>query len=357
MSRLAWAFVLISSLLYSCEPASSELNQNDNDLQLKYAQKFSVSKLADSLVIQVSRAYEGGKQGYRLALTKTPERIVVFSTVHVAFMENLGLADKIVGITNASYVYSHNFQERIEKGLCEDVGSEESPDFEKIISLQPDLVLIFGVNDQMNVFYDKLTDLGLKALPMSEYLEESPLAQAEWIKLYGVIFNQNDTADSLFDFVEANYQLQKKHAQTNSSVQVLFNIPWKGVWFMPGSNSFTARFLDDAGVKLLFEKTKVSSQTIEIEQVIEAANQADYWLNPGDIHSYEDLGSVLSSSNLIKAVKKRKVFNNNARVNLSGGNDYWEQGVVRPDLILRDLNIIFNNQTADSSMYFYKALD
>jgi len=41
-------------------------------------------------------------------------------------------------------------------------------------------------------------------------------------------------------------------------------------------------------------------------------------------------------------VQKKAIFNNNLQVSTGGGNDYWERGVVRPDLILADLVKIFH---------------
>ena len=40
---------------------------------------------------------------------------------------------------------------------------------------------------------------------------------------------------------------------------------------------------------------------------------------------------------LFLAVRTGRVYNNNAKVNAAGGNDYWETGVARPDLVLADL--------------------
>ena len=40
--------------------------------------------------------------------------------------------------------------------------------------------------------------------------------------------------------------------------------------------------------------------------------------------------------------KRFQVFNITKRLNSSGGNDYWEGGVMRPDMLLKDLVKIFH---------------
>ena len=43
-----------------------------------------------------------------------------------------------------------------------------------------------------------------------------------------------------------------------------------------------------------------------------------------------------------KSVRDKTVYNNNLRITATGGNDYWESAVVRPDVVLRDLIHIFH---------------
>ena len=52
------------------------------------------------------------------------------------------------------------------------------------------------------------------------------------------------------------------------------------------------------------------------------------------------------------------VFNNNRRQTPAGGSDFWESGVVRPDLVLRDLNAILRPETAGTAeLHYYKRLE
>ena len=58
-----------------------------------------------------------------------------------------------------------------------------------------------------------------------------------------------------------------------------------------------------------------------------------------------------------KAVREKTVYNNNLRLTPTGGNDYWESAVVRPDVVLRDLIHIFHPELVTDSLYYYRHLE
>lgn len=58
----------------------------------------------------------------------------------------------------------------------------------------------------------------------------------------------------------------------------------------------------------------------------------------------------------IRCFRSGRVYNNNARTNAAGGNDYWESAVVNPDLVLRDLVKIFHPELVGEDFVYYKQL-
>ena len=50
------------------------------------------------------------------------------------------------------------------------------------------------------------------------------------------------------------------------------------------------------------------------------------------------------------------IFNNNLRSTPNGGNDYYESGIVHPDLILRDLVKIFHPELIDEEFIYHHRL-
>lgn len=51
------------------------------------------------------------------------------------------------------------------------------------------------------------------------------------------------------------------------------------------------------------------------------------------------------------------IWNDNSRQNAKGGNDFWESGVVRPDLILRDLIRILSGSTTATQLTYYQPVE
>jgi iron complex transport system substrate-binding protein len=57
------------------------------------------------------------------------------------------------------------------------------------------------------------------------------------------------------------------------------------------------------------------------------------------------------------AINSKQVYNHVARVNASGGSDYFESGIANPDVVLADLIRIFHpDLLPDHTLYYYKQL-
>ena len=139
---------------------------------------------------------------------------------------------------------------------------------------------------------------------------------------------------------------------------VLLNAPYQGIWWIPGGNSFLARFLKDAGAAYLWaDDPSTGSKIIDFEVIYEKALDADYWLHPGQWNSLKEGLAVDERFAQFRAFREGHVYNNNARVNKYGGNDYWESGLTKPDVILADLIKIFHPELVpDHKLVYYKKL-
>jgi len=59
-----------------------------------------------------------------------------------------------------------------------------------------------------------------------------------------------------------------------------------------------------------------------------------------------------------KSVQTGRVYNNTLRTNELGGNDYYEAGVVNPDVVLADMIKIFHPEVMNNhNFYFYEKLN
>ncbi len=104
-------------------------------------------------------------------------RIVCMSTTHTAMLSALGEAAIIVGISGTGLVYDSLILGAVAGGAIRDVGYESNLDKELIVSLNPDLLMAYGVEASSAEYLRKLTEMGVKVMYNADYLEEHPLAR------------------------------------------------------------------------------------------------------------------------------------------------------------------------------------
>jgi iron complex transport system substrate-binding protein len=196
----------------------------------------------------------------------------------------------------------------------------------------------------------------LKVAINSEYMEDTPLGRSEWLKFTALFFNKEKESEKIFATIAKKYEdiaVKARGVKNRPTVFVGFN--FKGTWYMPGGNSYVAKYLADAGANYLWSQDQSSgSLPISFETVFERAVNADYWLNLRQ--SWQTLKDVITEDNRYgdyKAFKIGNLYNNNARVNANGGNDYWQGGISNPDVVLSDLIKIFHPEILKNHQFFY----
>ena len=294
-------------------------------------------------------------------IIRTPvRRVVCLSTTQLGFLEALHETSSLVGIPDINLVSDSSIIQRYHEKKLSEVGYAQGLNYELLLSLKPDLVLTYGVDGEVSAQLNKLNDLGVPVMLVGEYLESTPLAKCEWIKFVGAIYGKQEEAQKWFNRIDKNYQqIRAKVADVDYRPKVLTGLPWKDNWWMAGGKSNLAKLIHDAGGEYLWHKnTSRNAFVVSIEDVFMKANSADYWINTGTAGSVSDLLAVDSRFASLPPVKKHAVYNNNARMSAGGGNDYWEKGVVRPDLILQDLVRIFHpGKVTPGKLYFYRQLN
>lgn len=342
-----------------------------------YAQGFSVSKQGGYKLIEVRDPWQQSRDvifSYILAAERadipdslkhlpfiqTPvKRVVAMSTTHVAMIEALDSGASIAGVSGARYIFSPSIRSAIESGRIVDVGYGQGLDFEAIVNLNPDVIFLYGVEGNVMTILEKLNDLGIPAVFCGEYLETHPLGKAEWIRFFSLFYDKEDRADSFFMHLDSSYMALRKEVPASISRPfVLSGLPWKDTWYMAGGKSFAAQLIEDAGGSYLW-KDDPSTQALplDLESVYLRAVRADIWINPGAAGSLTDISLLDERLGALKVIEQSQVFNNNARISPGGGNDYWESGTLRPDLILADLIAAFHpGLLPDHSFVYYRKL-
>ena len=178
------------------------------------------------------------------AVVEVPiKNIVVTSTTHIPSLEMLGETNSLVGFPNLSYISSEETRTQIDKGKIQELGKNESINTEVLIDLNPDLVVTFAVEGN-NKTVSTIQKTGIPVFYNSDWTEKSPLGKAEWIKFFGVLFNKEQKADSIFREIETEYlSAKKKAAAVSVSPTVLSGAMYKDVWYLPNGESWAAQFL------------------------------------------------------------------------------------------------------------------
>ncbi|MDW8205673.1 MAG: ABC transporter substrate-binding protein [Cytophagales bacterium] len=347
-------------MLMGCKQQTNQANDKplqDTTYTVKYANFFSIKQEKNYILLTVKFSANNLLQYGLYAKNTAPpalpqgcqpiavpiEKAALYSTTYANVFEAIGCGSVIKGFAGTNYLFSPALRQAVAKGHIVEIGTTNQPNVEWLSQLRPDIVMMYvGANDA-----DKLSllqRLRLKVVVNSDFMESHPLGRAEWIKVAGLLCNKKREADSIFNHVEKNYQnLAKKARLIPSKPTVFANIPYSGTWYMPGGNSFMATLLADAGANYLWQDQPITgSLPLSLEAAFAKIQQADYWINPGSMESLEMIRQTDPRFALLKAVQTGKVFNNNKRQLKGGGNDYWESGSTRPDLVLADLIAIFH---------------
>lgn len=340
----------------------------------EYASGFKIlgTDHALSTLIQVTKPWQGAKDvtlSYFISrngeqppagftgpvISAGAKRIVCMSSSYIAMLDMLGQVDRIVGVSGINYI--SNPYILAHQDVIKDMGPDMN--YELLLGLKPDVVLLYGIADAQKAVTDKLQELSIPYFYVGEYLEESPLGKAEWIVALSELTDSREAGMEMFREIPKRYHaLQALVDSVEQRPTVTFNTPWNDTWVMPSTQSYMARLVADAGADYIYkENSSNSSMPIGLETAYQLLQKADYWINVGTPSTMEELTALNPKFADAKAVKEKKVYNNNLRVTPAGGNDFWESSVVHPDVVLKDLIRIFHPEVVTDSLYYYKRLE
>lgn len=330
-----------------------------------------------TLAISVS-PFDGSRD--TLVIDRPLTNLIVMSTSHFGFLDAIDAIDCVSGISGKDFIFTGSEaseppipSDRDTMTSIVDVGYDSAPDYEKIVELKPDLLLTYAVSGAKSPFIKKLEQLGIPVFIVNEHLESHPLARASYIRLFGALTGRMPEADSIFNAVKEAYSLIADSIATTQMPRrkVLLNIPYDDQWFVPSSQSYLTSMIRDAGGEVLgCEEGRAASSVMSVEKAYSLSKEADCWLNVGWCTT---LSQLLGVNPVFKdmvgniqgnALKEGygsfpAIWNDNRRVNSKGGNDIWQSGVARPDLLLRDLVTVLHpdNQGETTSTIYYRQIE
>ncbi len=375
-------FLIVFTALVSCKsdhktelpPLSESIG-----LELKYAEGFSVVDNGNYKILEINKPWPEANKDYKYLLasneqlskmtfpsdyydgviTNDIEKIVVTSTTHIPALELLGVEQTLVGFPGTNYISSEKTRRRINEGKIRELGKNEGINTEVLLELHPNLVVGFGV-DGVNRTFETIKKARIPVIYNGDWVESSALAKAEWIKFFGVLFNKEKEADSIFNQIEKDYLAAKEVAKkAKHQPTILSGAMHKEVWYLPNGSSPEAQFLKDANVNYLWNDTSGNgSLALNFEVVLDKAKDADIWLSPSYYTSFEQLEDASTLYTNFSAFENKSIYTFSSTTGETGGVIYYELGTARPDLVLKDLIKIGHPELLeDYQPYFFKRLN
>lgn len=316
---------------------------------------------ADSVVTRLFIARDGEEppQGFEgQVIEGDARRIVAMSSTHISMLDVIGETARVVGVSGMDFISNDAVRSR--RDSIGDVGYDGNVNYELLLSLQPDIILLYGTNGASGM-EPKLKELGIPYVYIGEYLENSALGKAEWIVAVAEIVGKRDEGIKAFSAIPERYNAIREKAadclKHSSRPKVMINLPYGDSWFMAPTASYLVRLIEDAGGDYIYKKNNSNeSRPIDLEEAFMLVSASDKWINVGQTRSLDELRKNYPKFAATKPVLSGEVYNTTGRVAANGANDYWERGVVEPDVVLRDMVMIFHPELADSDLVYYEKL-
>ena len=367
--------LVLTTWLSVCCGVKNESN-NDRFTTLDYAPKeatgFTIFTDAEgNKLLSVTRPWQGespqeqtlaifsseeAARGYRgEAIIGPAERVVCMSTSYVAMLDALGLTEAIVGVSGKQYVINDAVRSNPE---VRDVGYDSSLDFEAMLLLDADLVILYGVSSENSAVTSKLREIGIPYIYLGDYTEQSPLGKAEWVVAVAEIMGCRERGEELFASIVERYEAVKESVvPVDKPRRAMLNLPYQDVWYMPSDDSYLVRLIQDAGGEYIYKgkNPTAGSKGISLEEAIALVSEADVWLNVGQCNTLDEVRGSAQLFSEMEVVRRGEVYNNNRRRSEGGGSDFWESAIVRPDVVLADLVKIFSGQ--NEGLYYHHKLE
>ena len=305
-------------------------------------------------------------EGHENALrVEVPVRSVIsLSTTQLPNLRDLGRLEQLVAVDDGRYINTGEVVELLRDGAVAEVGNGATINVELVLALAPDLVLANGFNPETDA-HPVLLEAGIFTAINADWLEPTLQGRAEWLKFVALFFNEEARAEALYAQLLADYEEAAQLAADvpeAARVTALLNTfsPYSDAWIIPGQTSWVGQLMRDAGAKyvLMDEVPGAVNQPFDFESVFAAGLDAPVWiLNRFLLGSQEALLREDERYAEFAAFRAGKVYNSDARVNEHGGNDYWENGLARPHLLLRDLvKLFYPALLPEHELMFYRRL-
>ncbi|HEY5878179.1 MAG TPA: ABC transporter substrate-binding protein [Nakamurella sp.] len=277
------------------------------------------------------------------------------STTHLPFLVELDALDALTGVGTKGFISEKQAQDRVAEPDVIEFSATGTIDAEAVIAGRPDVLVTAGYDVPA---YAVIKAAGIPVLANADWLENDPLGRAEYVQYFAALTGSEAQAAEFFDAVERNYQQIAASAGGADAVAVVPGQPFQGTWYIPGGDSYTTRLIEDAGGTTAWaDDPTTGSIPTDLETVLARAGTAPAWLASTTWTTKAEALAEEPRLAEFAAFQSGNVWNAAKDVTPDGGNNFYELGVARPDLVLGDLVAILHpDQAPGHDFAFYLRL-
>ena len=356
--------LLLLALLFSCGNSQNKTGLNlvmgstaDSSAMIapQYAKGFNV-KYADNITLLeindpenreaeqfhfalVDKSFKGEIPNGYTRLNIPIRSAICMTSLQLSNFLKLDIPEMVVGITSTRHLHNQKMNQQLKEGTTHKIGIEGNFDNEVIIAINPDVIFISPFK---RGGYDAIRNVEIPMIPHLGYKELTPLGQAEWIKVIGLLTGNASLANSTFEAIESRYNNLKSIVDTVKRRPTVFSGEMRGGnWYAVGGRSFLAQLFRDAGGDYFLKENEESGGvTLDYETVYTNAAHADYWRIVNSFegeYSYNVLKEQDNRYTDFDAWKKHGVIYCNMKE-----VPFYERMPVEPEVVLADFIHVFH---------------
>lgn len=365
MQKLTYIpMLLLLALLFSCGNSQNKTGLNlvmdgtaDSAAMIapQYAKGFNV-KYADNITLLeindpenkeaeqfhfalVDKSFKGEIPNGYTRLNIPIKSAICMTSLQLSNFLKLDIPEMVVGITSTRHLHNQKMNQQLKEGKTHKIGIEGNFDNEVIIAINPDVIFISPFK---RGGYDAIRNVEIPMIPHLGYKELTPLGQAEWIKVIGLLTGNASLANSTFEAIESRYNNLKSIVDTVKRRPTVFSGEMRGGnWYAVGGRSFLAQLFRDAGGDYFLKENEESGGvTLDYETVYTNAAHADYWRIVNSFegeYSYNVLKEQDNRYTDFDAWKKHGVIYCNMKE-----VPFYERMPVEPEVVLADFIHVFH---------------
>ncbi len=301
------------------------------------------------------------------SLLKIRNRKYFFSKDKKCTFENakvINMPIKSFALSSATYVYmftTHNKLNLIKYFLGKNFLWTDQIDLSHLKDFSTEFPYEDFLRDQIGLFIvysDILNDMKIKKLQnlkipyivIDDYLSDEPLQRAEWNIVFGFLIGNYKESLDLYKEITNSYK--KIKVSNNKKVNVLIGNFQGAIWNSPGKLSYFGNLVRDAGGELIGTKDQRETVYLSRESFVGLNLKPDVWLT----HNFWRSEDEIKRDKNYKVISAERIFNNTAKMSAKNhSNDFWQAGIARPDLMLKEYVEMIGNKEYLGN-YWYKRI-